>query len=190
MLESWVVSNLTSDLLRADSEFCSRSFVERRDYFTSWREKLSTAMAGHRANNAFAVFAERYESPCAQSEKSPAVRRAAMLLKMPPLNHTLAVRVQYGTARHIRLVKQTAEGGCARSEQSTHYSSEGLISSFGNDTALLLAITHTWLTADEHPAAGCTSGSPSEDISALANALPAASIARAARFRGVEPRLR
>ena len=146
-MESWYVWNFTSHLLRRGAAFCAAPPSARRALLGAWRSGLEDVMRSHRGNNAFLVYSDVYEAAC-QRVQANADERVVPMRMWAERAERAAFRgadwrtfigeqqkvVEDNLVEEVEAIRQRGE--CSKVGVTT----AGLISAFGNDTEIALAM--------------------------------------------------
>ena len=154
--ESWHVWNISSALIRAGAGFCAQPAIARAKLFRSWRNRLGVVTAFHRSNNAFSMYTDRYEAACAAS---PHYAKVAGLIQGDYRQ----------TMRQLTNMIEASRDGCS----VAGVTAGDLISGFGNDTRLTIAVARAMLDSHQPCARARTDGTLAPGLGdVLASDLP------------------
>jgi hypothetical protein len=157
--ESWHVWNVSAHLLRTGAAFCAQTAAARTELFSGWRARLEVVMAYHRENNAFSVYGDRYVAACAAS-------------KFAATDGLLRWDLDRFVARVTNEVEHNRRGCSVAGVTAGE-----LISGFGNDTALTVAIGRQMLGPSSRPEESFCDALPAASRAAAAAALSSSTLA-------------
>ena len=121
-VEGDLLIHFTNHLLRRGPDFCTEE-PPLPLRLANWSARLEAAMAGHRGNGIFSLFAKRWEMTCDQEHGRAAAVQRVVSETVPEMT---------------RRVEDEIEECCSMASVGCNISVDETLSSIGNDTALLL----------------------------------------------------